>query len=163
MSENLPTTEKKDMSPAAGIRSILNKVDVKKRFEDMLGNSAASFMSSIISAVSLNKALSECDPTSVVSAAAVAASLGLPINASLGFAHIVPYNTKIDDRWVSIAQFQMGWKGFVQLALRSGQYKTINVVPVREGQIKRQNTFTGEIEFNESFTSPKVICYTSNY
>jgi recombination protein RecT len=124
---------------------------VKSRFEEMLGKRAASFMSSIVSAVNANAQLKTCDPMSVISAASIAASMELPINSSLGLAHIVPYKGK--------AQFQVGWKGFVQLALRSGQYKTIHLTPIFEGQIKSMNQFTGEIEFQAESASDQQIGY----
>lgn len=83
------------------LATLLGSTDVRKRFDDMLGKKAAGFVSSIISATSTNKNLKLCDPRSVISSAAIAASLDLPINPNLGFAHIVPYGGK--------AQFQMGW------------------------------------------------------
>ncbi len=160
MDNNLPTVaEKREITNAQALRSVLNSPGVKTKFEEMLGKRASSFLSSVISAVSTNKMLSESDPNSVIAAAAVAASLDLPINASLGFAHIVPYNKKVNGQFVSVAQFQMGWKGFVQLALRSGQYQKINVIPVKEGQIKKRNSFTGEMDFQEESTGPKVVGY----
>jgi recombination protein RecT len=133
------------------LRSALYSPGVKARFEEMLGKRAPSFMSSIISAVNANAQLKHCDPMSVIAAASIAASMELPINSSLGLAHIVPYKGK--------AQFQVGWKGFVQLALRSGQYKTIHLTPVFEGQIKAMNQFTGEIEFTHEAASDKHIGY----
>lgn len=140
--------EKKPMLPQQQIRSVLNSPAVKAKFEEMLGKRSASFLSSVISAVSSNDMLSKCEPMSVVTAAAIAASVDLPINASLGFAHIVPYNKKVNGQYISYAQFQMGWKGFIQLALRSGQYKKINLTPVYKGQIKNHNPFTGDIELS---------------
>ena len=130
------------------VRDILDAPGIRKRFEDMLGKKSAGFLSSIISAVSANKALAECDQGSVVSAAAVAASLDLPINSSLGFAHIVPYKGK--------AQFQMGWKGYIQLAQRTGMYHKIEINDVLEGQIVSHNKFTGDFVFGEE-TSDKVV------
>lgn len=128
------------------VRQFLDQASVKKRFRDILGNRAGGFISSILSAVSMNKDLALCPPESVVSSAAIAASLNLPINPSLGMAHIVPYRNK---QGVKIAQFQMGWKGFIQLAVRSGKYNHINVTEVYEGDIKSINRFTGVITFNE--------------
>lgn len=122
------------------LKALLNSPAVKKRFDDMLGSRSSSFLSSILSAVASNKGLTQCEPISIIQSAAIAASVDLPINASLGFAHIVPYKGS--------AQFQMGWKGFIQLALRSNQYVTINVTPVYTGQIKSHNFFTGEIELS---------------
>lgn len=138
------------------LQSALENPGVKARFEQMLGKRSASFLSSVMSAVNSNNELKKCDPMSVVAAAAIAASMDLPINPSLGLAYIVPYRGK--DK-VLRAQFQLGWKGFVQLALRSGQYKTIHLTPVLEGQIKSHNPFTGEIEFSNEATSDKQIGY----
>jgi recombination protein RecT len=140
-----------------GLKGLLQDPSIRSRFEQVLGGRAPAFMSSILSAASANKSLSEADPMSVISSAAVAASMDLPINASLGFAHIVAYQGKNDPK--PVAQFQMGWKGFVQLAQRTGQYKTINLALVYEGQLKCRNSFTGEMEFQEERTSDKVIGY----
>ena len=133
------------------IKSLINSDQVKSRFNEILGSRAPAFMSSVLSAVNSNPQLKNCEPMSVIQSAAIAASMDLPINSSLGFAHIVPYGDK--------AQFQMGWKGFVQLAMRTGQYKTIHTAPVYEGQIKSHNQFTGEMEFNFSVKSAKVEGY----
>jgi recombination protein RecT len=88
---------------------------------------------------------------SVITSAMIAASMDLPINPSLGFAHIVPYG--------GVAQFQIGWKGVIQLALRSGKYETINLAKIKEGQIRSRNSFTGDIDFQEDSTSEKVVGY----
>lgn len=130
---------------------LMDSPGIKKRFEDVLGKRSNAFISSVISAVNGNTALRQADPMSIISSAAVAASLDLPINPSLGFAHIVPYSGR--------AQFQIGWKGYVQLALRTGQYKTINLTPVLEGQLKNHSPFTGEMEFQQAATSDKKVGY----
>lgn len=124
----------------SAIKTYLANPAVKKKFEEILGKKAPGFISSIVSAVTMNPRLAQCPPDSVVASAAIAASLDLPINPSLGMAHIVPYN--------NVAQFQMGWKGFIQLGMRSGMYKLMNACVVHEGDIKSMNRFTGEIEFN---------------
>ena len=135
---------------------LVNKDAVKKRFNEVLGKRAAGFISSIISAVRASKQLQMCEPQSILAAAAVAASLQLPINSNLGFAHIVPYGGK--------AQFQMGWRGFVQLALRTGQYETINSTEVYEGEIKKIDRITGDIEIDESLRkSDKIIGYVAYF
>ncbi len=142
------------------LQALLQQDAIKRRFETVLGKKAPGFMSSIISATSANKDLKKADPISIVQSAAVAAALDLPINSSLGFAHIVPY--KKDG--VAIAQFQMGWKGFVQLGMRTGQYKTINVAIVREGELISRNRFTGEMVFDESKkTGDKTIGYVAYF
>ena len=122
------------------IQTVVGSPAIQSRFAKILGSRAPSFLSSIISAVSTNGALTQADPMSIVSSAMIAATLDLPVNPSLGFAHIVPYKGK--------AQFQMGWRGYVQLAMRTGQYKTINVSKIHEGAIQSHNPITGEILFS---------------
>jgi recombination protein RecT len=144
------------LQPGTALKQLLDSKGIKARFEDMLGKKAAGFMSSILSATNNNKALTTADPMSVISAAAVAASLDLPINPSLGFAYIVPYKGQ--------AQFQIGWKGLVQLAQRTGQYLTMNVAEVYEGQLVSGNPFTGVMEFKaEAKTSDKVVGYVAYF
>ncbi len=134
--------------------SYLKKDEVKKRLEEIMGKKAGMFIASVASAINTNSYLKQCDGQSVVSAAVIAATLDLPINQSLGFAYIIPYK--------GYAQFQMGYKGFIQLAMRSGQYKTINVSEVYEGEIKKISKFTGEIEFGEKI-SDKVMGYVAYF
>ena len=141
--------------PEATVRGLLNTDAVKKRFEAVLGKKAAAFTSSILSAMAANPDLEKCAPMSVVSSASIAASLDLPITPGLGMAHIVPYGNK--------ATFQMGWKGFVQLALRTREYRTINATPILEGQLVSRNTFTGLMVFQEKATSAKVVGYLNYF
>ncbi len=147
-----------DVKRGVSLAGLLERVDVKKRFGEMLGNRAAGFMSSIIACTNNNKQLKEADPMTVISAAAMAATLDLPINPALGFAHIVPYKNGKDG--TTKAQFQMGWKGFVQLAQRSRQYQTINADVVYEGELKNHNKLTGEIEYDvDRRKNDKVVGY----
>lgn len=139
------------LTPQARIKSLVETEGMKKRFSEVLGNRAPAFLQSIVSAYTANTKLSECDPMSVISSAMIAATLDLPINSSLGMAHIVPYK--------GVGTFQMGWKGFVQLGLRSGQFKTMNATVVYEGQLVNNNQFTGEVEFRHERMSDKVIGY----
>jgi recombination protein RecT len=134
------------------LKGMLADVKVKNRFEEILGKKAPGFISSIISAVQANSALQECEPGSVIGAAVIAASLDLPINPSLGQAHIVPYS--------KVAQFQMGWKGYVQLAQRTRQYAAMNATEVYEGQLVKLDSITGDMQFDaEAKKSDKVIGY----
>lgn len=129
------------------VHSITRNPAVAKRFSDILGKKAPGFVSSLVS-LSKTKALAVADPNTVVASALIAASLDLPIVPTLGFAAIVPfYDSKTKQ---TLAQFQIMTKGLIQLAQRSGQYKTINVAAVYDGDIKGYNRFTGEIEFNIS-------------
>jgi len=150
------------------VKDFFNKDGVKKKFEEMLGKRSTGFITSVMQVVSGNNYLSTATPESVYGAAAMAAALDLPINNSLGFAWIVPYNTSVqeDGQWVKkvIAQFQIGWKGFVQLAQRTGQYKRINVVEVYENQFISYNKLTENL--NADFTidgSGKVVGYVAYF
>lgn len=123
---------------AETLPAILGRIDTRKRFQDMLGEKAPGFVSSIMSVYNSNEALQQCDPYSILAAAVIAATLDLPINQSLSRAFIIPYSGK--------AQFQIGVKGLVELALRTGQYKTIHTTDVYRDEIKRWNALTGEFE-----------------
>jgi recombination protein RecT len=146
-----------------GVGNYLANVNMKKRFEDILGKKASGFMASIIN-VSKLPGLKDVEPMSIISSALVAATLDLPIDPNLGFAYVVPYNTKENGVYIKKGQFQMGYKGFVQLAMRTGQYKTINAFEVYEGDIKRIDRLTGEIEINEEPSkSEKIIGYIAYF
>lgn len=131
---NAPTT----------IKTLLAQENVKKRFEEILGKKAQGFISSVINVAQNNNLLAKAEPQTILSAAVVAATLDLPIDPNLGFSYIVPYSNK--------AQFQMGYRGFIQLALRSGQYQKMNVVPVYENQFKSYNKLTEELDADFSLT-----------
>ena len=126
------------------IKDFLEDPSTKERIRSLLKEKANTFIVSLLSTVNTNDLLAECTPKSVFNAALMASSLDLPINQNLGYAFIIPYKDKTG---VQKAQFQLGTKGFVQLAQRSGQFKTINVSDVREGEIKGKNRLSGEIEF----------------
>ena len=134
------------------LQDLLNSEKIRRRFEALLDKSAQSFMSSILTIVRGNSKLRECSADSILAAAGIAAALKLPINPSLGFAFIVPYKGH--------ATFQIGWKGFVQLAMRSGQYRTLNSGSVREGQIEEIDFVTGEIIRGEKI-SDEIVGYVA--
>lgn len=117
--------------------------NVGKRINELLKDRAPQFTTTLMAALNSNKALNSCEPQSVLTAALTAASMDLPINQNLGFAYLIPYKNKDGD----VCQFQMGYKGFIQLAQRSGYYKTINATEVREGEIAKIDRLSGEIEF----------------
>lgn len=147
------------------VKSLLNAESYQKRFKEVLGNRAPQFMSSIISAVNSNAALSECEPNTVIQSALKAAILDLPIEDNFGFAYLVPYyNSK---KGYKECQFQLGYKGYIQLALRTGMYKNINVIDVREGELKSWNPLTEELEIefieNEKEREEKEIIGYAGY
>lgn len=144
------------------VKTLFNREDVKQKFTAMLGKRASSFTTSVLQIVAQNAELAKADPTSIYHSAAVAATLDLPLNNNLGFAYIVPYNKKYQDEagiWKTkqVAQFQIGYKGFIQLAQRSGQFKTISATPIYEGQITSQNPLSGfEFDFSQNKSSTIV-------
>ena len=142
------------------VSSILAQESVKARFSEIMGKNASAFMSSIISATKANPSLGDCEPNSVISSAVIAATLNLPIQSNLGFAHIVPYMKN----GVSVAQFQMGYKGFIQLALRTAQYKNINASEVYDGELVKHDRITGDVELDTTKKkSDKVIGYVAYF
>jgi recombination protein RecT len=146
------------------VETLMSKSDVKSKFTDVLGKKAPGFIASIITASKNN--LKDVEPGSILKSAMTAATLDLPIEQNLGFAYLVPYNNKVNGQWIKQAQFQLGYKGYIQLAIRSGQYKTINAIEVYEGEIKKINRLTGEIELNENESEidrSKVIGYMAYF
>lgn len=128
------------MTKEITLKQYVTSPSVKSRIEEVLKDRASQFVVSLLSTVNTNPKLAQCNPISVVNAAMTAASLNLPINQNLGFAYIIPYKDQ--------AQFQMGYKGFIQLAQRSNQFKTINVEAVFPGEITHFDRLTGEITFD---------------
>lgn len=118
----------------------------QKYLTDLLHERKASFVSNLTALVANSTNLQECEPYTLMFAALKATALNLPIEPSLGMAHVIPFKNK--KRGVTEAQFQIGYKGFQQLALRTGQYKHINTTDVREGELVKRNRLTGQIEWN---------------
>lgn len=139
---------------AKTVKGMLETPAFKKKFEEMLGKKAAGFISSIIAVTNSSNYLMKADPATVIGAAAQAAMLDLPINQSLGFAYIVPYK--------GAAQFQLGYKGYIQLAQRSGQYIDIGAKTVYEGELEYENRLLDKFRFGER-TSDKVIGYLAYF
>ena len=134
-----------------GLKSLVTKDDVKKRFQEMLGKKSAGFLSSLLTLTNNNNLLQKANPATILSAASIAASLDLPVNPSLGYAWIVPYKGD--------AAFQLGAKGLIQLAQRSGLYKSINVATVCEGECAKWDKFTERITFGEKVSDAVVGYY----
>ena len=139
---------------AKTLKGMLEMPAYKNKFNEMLGKKAAGFISSIIAVASNNKLLAKADPATVIGAAAQAAMLDLPINQSLGFAYIVPYK--------GAAQFQLGYKGYIQLAQRSDKYVDIGSNTVYEGELEYENRLLNKFKFGER-TGDKVIGYLAYF
>lgn len=138
------------------MKGFFSQDNVKAKFAEILGQRSNAFVTSVLSTVTQNKMLAKVDPQSIYMAAMTAAVLDLPINPSLGMAYIVPYGTS--------AQFQLGYKGLIQLCVRSGQFKTIDTKVVYEGQLIQSDNSFGSFEFHWSKkTSDKVIGYAAHF
>ncbi len=150
MANEVTVTKPQDMN----LQQLMNSGAVMKKLNDVLGSEkkAASFVSSVISVANGNTMLRNCNPMTILGSAMVAATLDLPVVPTLGLAYIVPYKGQ--------CQFQLGYKGLIELAERSGQFKNIIDEVVYEGQLVKKNKFTGEYIFDEDAkTSDKVIGY----
>ena len=110
------------------------------------GKDGQRFVSAVISAVSVNPMLSECDHSTILSAALLGESLKLSPSPQLGQYYLVPFNDK--KRGTKVAQFQLGYKGYIQLALRSGYYKKLNVMAIKQGELVKFDPLNEEIEVN---------------
>lgn len=152
------------MSEQKSLQLYIRSGAVQGSIEQTLKDRADDFTTSLLTVINGNPLLQECDPQEVVRTALKAASMRLPIDPNLGLAYIIPYNNSYKgwedytdakgvvrkkEVWLKRyePQLQIGWKGFVQLALRTRLYKTINVTDVREGEYVGTNRLTGSIEF----------------
>lgn len=151
---NVPTKQ-------VSVKQFFEQDTIKKKFNELLGKRSSSFITSVLQITASNDLLKNADPITVYQAAAVSATLDLPLNNNLGFAYIVPFrNTKLNK---TEAQFQLGYRGYIQLAMRSGQFKTISVSPIYEGQLVEENPLTGfEFDFKKK-TSDKIIGYAAYF
>ncbi len=141
--------------PIDVLKSTLKAPSVEEQFRNALKENSGAFVASIIDLYNGDQYLQKCDPKEVVMEALKAATLKLPINKNLGFAWIVPYRSQ----GVQRPQFQMGYKGYIQLAMRTGQYRIINADIVYEGELQRVKKLTGEINFDGEKKSDKIEGY----
>lgn len=170
----LQTQQKAEVSTAAMVKHMISEDNVKRKFAEVLGQKAPQFLASITNVVAGSAQLKKCPANSIMSAAFVAATYDLPIDSNLGFSAIVPYNESVYNpqtrQWDKVpkAQFQMMYKGFIQLAIRSGYYEKMNYAVVYEDELISHNPITGELEFVTDFSkctqrvngeSDKVVGY----
>lgn len=134
------------------VKQLVQNDKVKGMIANVLHERAPQFATSIVSIVNSNRSLANVDQMSVIQSAMVAATLDLPIDQNLGYVWLVPYKGK--------AQAQIGYKGYIQLAQRSGQYRAMNAVTVHEGELTSWNPLTEEIGYDPTKrTSDNVIGY----
>lgn len=123
------------------LRELFNNPIIKTKIEQLVGKNSATFATSVMQIANSNTMLRTADPTSIFNAACMAATLNLPLQNGLGFAYIVPFKNN-KERKVE-AQFQIGYKGFIQLAQRSGQFKRLVALPVYKNQLLKKDFING--------------------
>lgn len=173
--EAAPSAKMATQSISVMMNNLLDQEKYRARFEDLLGKRAPQFVSSIVSMVNADNKLQQAfyqSPLSVIQAALKAATFDLPVDPGLGYAYIVPFkNTVETDRGKEKrmeATFILGWKGMHQMALRSGVYKTISVVEVRQGEFVSYNRLTGDLDLSfvedeDKRSSLPIIGYAGYY
>lgn len=163
MATNQSLTQAMNQTPAnnqnrqpVGLKALLSSDTVQKKFKDILKDKSAGFTSSVLTLVNNDSYLAKVEPMSILTGAMIAAQLDLPLDKNLGYAYIIPFKGK--------AQFILGYKGYIQLAQRSGQYKSLNVINVYEGELTKWNRLTEEIELDfDSKASDRVIGYVAHF
>lgn len=156
-------TAKQDR-PIDMLKSVINAPSVQSQFGNALGEHKDAFVASLIDLFTGDKSLQACQPANIVAEALRAATLRLPLNKALGFSYIIVFNNNVknpDGTWTKVPTptFIPGYKGYIQLAMRTGQYKTINADFVYEGELRKVNKLTGEIAFDGEKKSDKIVGY----
>lgn len=162
MANEVTTT--KQSRPIDLLKNALNAPSVQEQFRNALGENKDLFVASIIDVYTGDKSLQKCQPAAVIAEALRAATLKLPLNRALGWAYIVTFNNSVkqpDGTWqkVPTPAFIIGYKGYLQLAMRTGFYKNINADIVYEGELTYASKLKGEISLDGRKVSDKVIGY----
>lgn len=143
------TLQKKEKQPLVGLKAfnaVIGSDLMRTKIHQMVGSvDSQEFITSITSAVAVNPALAECESNSIINAALLGQSLHLKPSPHLGYFYMVPYNNT--KKGYKEAQFQLGYKGYIQLAIRTGEYIDIDAIEIREGEYKGRNKLTGKPEF----------------
>ncbi len=143
------------MIKSKSVRDLVQQDAVKNRLREIMADRAPQFAAALVQLVNGSKQLQKCEPNSVIGCALTAAALDLSIDPNLGEAYIVPYGDK--------AQFQLGYIGYNQLAMRSGQYKNLGWKVVHEGELVKYDELSGELEVNSDFPDAEVIGYAAKF
>lgn len=161
MSQQQLSKQKKELS----IKDLLSKPDVEERLQKILGKKASTFATSVIQIANSSDRLSKAEPMSIMNAALLSTTLNLPLNNSLGQAYIVPFNNRQKDgTYKTEAQFQIGYKGLQQLAIRSNQYAELEAKEVYDGQVVEDDSFLGyHFNWKGKKEKAKVIGYAAYF
>jgi len=147
------------MTPIESMKSVINMPSVQEQFKNALADTAPLFIASLIDVFGSDGYLQQCEPKAVIMEALKAATLKLPLNKGLGFAYLLPFKNK----GKMTPTFCVGWKGYVQLAMRSGQYKIINVGMVYDGELRSIDKLSGEVDLGGQKKSDEVVAYFSHF
>lgn len=146
MVKNSLTQANQDQNQRLGLTEYLTRDAVKNQISKVVGGKDGQrFISAIISAVNTNSMLRTCTNQSIVAGALLGESLKLSPSPQLGHYYLVPFNDKEKGK---VAQFQLGYKGYIQLAIRSGQYKKLNVMAIKEGELEYFDPLNEDIKIN---------------
>lgn len=165
---NLVQTQQNNVAkierPIDLFKSVINAPSVQEQFSNALGAHKDAFVASLIDVFTGDKSLQNCKPQLIIAEALRAATLKLPLNKALGFAYIVVYNNNVKNpdgtfTKVPTPTFIPGYKGYIQLAMRTGEYRTINADYVYEGELRKVNKLSGEIAFDGEKKSDKIVGY----
>jgi len=169
----MTTNQPASQVPAKSIANFLNAPLTAKFLQETLAEKKPEFVSNLIALCDADKNLANCDPGALMKCAMNATALNLPLNKNLGYAYVIPYEEKVKttvidecgkevskEIKIKVPQFQIGYKGLIQLAIRTGYYKHLNAVEIRKGEIAR-NKITGEIQYFEEKPNAEIIGYIS--
>ena len=157
------------MTPAqlniTNFKKMLDGNFVQTQLKQVLKENAGTFATSLMEVYTNDKQLQTCEPKAVIQEAIKAASLKLPLNKQLGYGYVVVYNNydKQTRQKVPTPTLVIGYKGYIQLAMRTGQYRNINADAVYEGELRRTDKLTGAIDLNGTKTSEKVVGYFAHF
>ncbi len=146
--------QRRPAAPLARFNKAITAVETQQYLLQVLGRKKDQFVNNITALVANDANLQGCTPMSLIYAGIKATALDFPLDNNLGFAYVIPYNNRKKvagaDVVVKEAQLQWGYRAFIQLAIRSGQFRRINVTDIRDGEIKSRNLLTGEMSFDEA-------------
>ncbi len=151
--------------PVDLLKSVIRAESVQQQFQNALGKHKDEFVASLIDLYTGDPQLQRCKPQAVVAEALRAATMRLALNKALGFAYIIVFNNSVKDpatgQWTKVPTptFVPGYKGYIQLAMRTGQYRTINADMVYEGELRNVDKLSGTIAFDGEKKSDKVVGY----
>ena len=165
--ENNPNTAvaQQQPKPVDLLKSVIRAESVQQQFQNALGKHKDEFVASLIDLYTGDPQLQRCKPQAVVAEALRAATMRLALNKALGFAYIIVFNNSVKDpatgQWMKVPTptFVPGYKGYIQLAMRTGQYRTINADMVYEGELRNVDKLSGTIAFDGEKKSNKVVGY----